>query len=216
MDLQRVAGLGTFDVERAGLRIDLGEVELWRDRCVGDGERVVGGVTRAGDNRVPGLDAHGRRMGMAVSEINLVAWIVPHFGRLGRPGERKPGDRQQQRGRQQPQRLSRCSISLRHIRYLPRIFWLHFVCTLTRSLHPVRLSHVWFPPLEPIYFLGKSPRMPSLPGAPPLKYLLSKSTPNSGESAGSTMVVLLRAKVRDASMVRRNAKNSGARLSAFA
>ncbi|MEA2924106.1 MAG: hypothetical protein QOD25_1228, partial [Alphaproteobacteria bacterium] len=42
-----------------------------------------------------------------------------------------------------------------------------------------------------IYFLGNSPRTPSLPGAPPLKYLLSKSTPNSGESAGSTMVVLL-------------------------
>src|SRR5438105_14939832 len=92
MDLQRVAGLGTFDVERAGLRIDLGEVELWRDRLVGDGERVVGGVTRAGDNRVPGFDAQGRRMGMAVSEINLVAWIVPHFGRHGRPGERKPGE----------------------------------------------------------------------------------------------------------------------------
>ena len=131
MDLQRVAGLGTFDVERAGLRIDLGEVELWRDRCVGDGERVVGGITRAGDNRVPGFDAQGRRMSIAVSEINLVAWIVRHFGRHGWPGERKPGDRQQQRGRQQPQRLSRCSISLRHIRYLPRIFWLHFVCTLT-------------------------------------------------------------------------------------
>src|SRR5229473_5150300 len=203
MDLQRVAGLCAFDVERAGLRIDLGEVELWRDRCVGDGERVVGGVTRAGDNRVPGLDAHGRRMGMAVSEINLVAWIVPHFGRLGRPGERKPGDRQQQRGRQQPQRLSRCSISLRHIRYLPRIFWLHFVCTLTRSLASCRAISCLVPPLD--YFLGNSPRTPSLPGAPPLKYLLSKSTPNRGESAGSTMVALLRAKVRDASMVRRNA-----------
>src|SRR5216683_2543783 len=162
MDLQRVAGLGTFDVERAGLRIDLGEVELWRDRCVGDGERVVGGVTRAGDHRVPGLDAQGRRMGIAVSEINLVAWIVPHFGRHGRPG------------------------------------------------------YLMFDPLPLDYFLGNSPRTPSLPGAPLLKYLLSKSTPNSGESAGSTMVVLLRAKVRDASMVRRNAKNSGARLSAFA
>src|SRR5260370_12548174 len=138
MDLQRVAGLGTFDVERAGLRIDLGEVELWRDRCVGDGERVGGGGPRAGDTGVPGLDAQGRRMGIAVSEINLVAWIVPHFGRHGRPGERKPGDRQQQRGRQQPQRLSRCSISPRHIRYLPRIFWLHFICTLTRSLASCR------------------------------------------------------------------------------
>src|ERR1700730_4081372 len=191
MNLQRVTGLGTFDVKRAGLGIDLGEVEL-------------GCVTRAGDDRVPGVDAHGRRMGMAVSEINLVDWIVPHFGRHGRPGERKPGDRQQQRCRQQPQRLSRCSISLRHIRYLPRIFWLHFVCTLTRSLLP---GYLMFGPLlwTPIYFLGTSPRTPSLPGAPPLKYLLSKSTPNSGESAGSTMVVFLRAKVRDASMVRRNA-----------
>jgi hypothetical protein len=67
-------------IERAGLRIDLGEVELWRDRCVGDGERVVGGVTRAGDHRVPGLDAQGRRMGKAVSEINLVARIIPPLG----------------------------------------------------------------------------------------------------------------------------------------
>src|SRR5205085_3981146 len=60
------------------------------------------------------------------------------------------------------------------------------------------LSHVWFPPLEPIYFLGKSSRTPLLPRAPPLKYLLSRSTANNGESAGSTMVVFLRAKVRDA------------------
>src|SRR6266478_3497976 len=83
MDLQRVAGLGTLDVERAGLRIDLGEVELFRDGLVGDREYVVGRVTRAGDHRVPGLDAQGRRMGIAVGEINLVAWIVPHFGRHG-------------------------------------------------------------------------------------------------------------------------------------
>ena len=169
MDLQRVAGLGTFDVERTRLRIDLGEVQLWRDRLVGDGERVVGGVTRAGDNRVPGFDAQGRRMGMAVSEINLVAWIVPHFGRHGRPGERKPGDRQQQRGRQQPQRLSRCSIIGRHVRYLPRIIWLHFVCTLTRSC--TLFGYLMFGSLlwSPSYFLGNSRRMPSLPGAPPLK-----------------------------------------------
>src|SRR4051794_39018146 len=109
MDLQRVAGIGTLDVEWAGLRIDLGEVKLWKDRLLGDGEHVVGGVTRAGDNRIPGLDAHGRRMGMAVSEINLVTWTVPPFARHGWPGERKPGDRQQQRGRHEPQRLSRCS-----------------------------------------------------------------------------------------------------------
>src|SRR3981189_342609 len=167
MNLQRVTGLGTFDVKRAGLGIDLGEVELWCDRLVRDGECVVGGVTRVRNNRAAGLEAHGRRMGMAVSEINLVAWIVPHFGRHGRPGERKPGDRQQQRGRQQPQRLSRCSISLRHVRDLPRILWLHFVCTLTPSLASAELSHVWSPPLD--YFLGNSPRTPSLPGAPPLK-----------------------------------------------
>src|ERR1700724_4671355 len=168
MDLQRVAGLGTLDVERAGLRVDLGEVELFRDGLVGDREYVVGRVTRAGDHRVPGLDAQARRMGIAVGEINLVAWIVPHFGRHGRPGERNPGDRQQQRGRQQPQRLSRCSISLMHIRYLPRIFWLHFVCTLTRSLLP---GYLMFGPLlwNPIYFLGNSPRTTSLPGVPSLK-----------------------------------------------
>src|SRR6266404_6713040 len=206
MNLQRVTGLGTFDVKRAGLGIDLGEVELWCDRLVRDGERVIGGVTRAGDDRAPGVDAHGRRMGMAVSEINLVDWIVPHFGRHGRPDERKPGDRQQQRGRQQPQRLSRWSTSLRQIRYLPRIFWLHFRMH-SHAIPCILLGYLMFGTLlwNPIYFLGNSPRTPSLPRAPPLKYLLSKSTPNSGESAGSTMVVLLRAKVRDASMVRRNA-----------
>src|SRR4030088_784402 len=170
MNLQRVTGLGTFDVKRAGLGIDLGEVELWGDRLVRDGECVVGGVTRVRDNGVAGLDAHGRRMGMAVSEINLVAWIVPHFGRHGRPDERKPGDRQQQRGRQQPRRLSRCSISLGHIRYLPRIFWLHFRMH-SHAIPCILPGYLMFGPLlwNSIYFLGKSPRMPSLPGAPPLK-----------------------------------------------
>ena len=50
-------------------------------------------AARIGDHAVPGLDARGRGVGVAISEIDLVARIVLDFGRDGWPGERKPGKR---------------------------------------------------------------------------------------------------------------------------
>src|SRR5262249_58336207 len=77
---QRVARLCPFNVEWAGLRIDLGEIELGGDGFVGNGEGIVRRVTRAGDHRVTGPDARGWRMSIAVGEIDLVAGIVFHLG----------------------------------------------------------------------------------------------------------------------------------------
>ena len=90
MDLQRVARLGTLDVERAGLRIDLGQVELRaRPSCRMTENTSLEASRVLGDHGVAGLDARGRRMGVAVGEINLVARIVLHFGRQRPAGRAK-------------------------------------------------------------------------------------------------------------------------------
>src|SRR5215813_953122 len=79
-------------------------------------ERIVGRITGAGDYRVPGVDTSGRRMGVAVGEVHLVARIVTHLRRNCRPGERKRGGRKPERGRKKPRRHLCCSsVRLTHL-----------------------------------------------------------------------------------------------------
>ena len=90
VDDQRVAGLGALDVERPGLRVHLGEIELRQQGLVVDREHVVGCVPRAGHHRVARLDAQHRRMRIAVGELDVVARIVFDLRRDGWPALARP------------------------------------------------------------------------------------------------------------------------------
>ena len=82
MDHQRVAGLGALDVERTGLRIDLGQVELRRRPSCRMTENTSLDASRVLVITVsPGLMRMRRRMGIAIGELDLVARIVFDFGR---------------------------------------------------------------------------------------------------------------------------------------
>ena len=108
---QRVAGLGALDVERSGLRVDRRQVELGHHRLVRRREHVIGRVPGAGLDRVAGVDARRRRMGVAIGEVDGVAGVVFDLGREGRraqrSGERRGQDRQAH-GRSSPTDLLHC------------------------------------------------------------------------------------------------------------